>query len=215
MKPADLAAEFADPIEADPPPAPALAPEPKAFSGFFESEWPRLKNYLRRFVGEDAEEVAQEAFARVFAVSGEVRSMTGLLYQTARNLVIDRKRRRAVAGGYLVEHDATELVPDPRPLPEDAIAQRQRLERAAAMIERMPRRCREVFLLQVLDGFSYAEIAAKLGISVSGVKMHLMRAFEICAAHAEAEARAEARVPGERRRLRFSGGSLKPKPAKE
>lgn len=159
-----------------------------AFSRFFRTEAPRLINYLRRFVAPDAaEELAQEAFARVYASQSEVRSPSGLLYQTARNLLIDRKRRERTAGRVLEDGAPTESVPDEHASPEDQVLFRQRLERAARMIERMPPKCRKVFLMQVIDGASYAEISAHMGISVATVKMHLVRAFEICAAHAEAE----------------------------
>lgn len=158
------------------------------FSRFFRIEAPRLVNYLRRFVAPDAaEELAQEAFARVYSAQGEVRSQSGLLYQTARNLLIDRKRRERTASKVLEDGAEAESVPDAHASPEDQVLLRERLERAATMIERMPPKCRKVFLMQVLDGASYAEIAASMGISVATVKMHLMRAFEICAAHAEAE----------------------------
>ena len=162
--------------------------EESSFSRFFRTETPRLVNYLRRFVAPDtAEELAQEAFARVFSSQGEVRSPSGLLYQTARNLLIDRKRRERTAGIVLEDGAPTESVPDETPSPEDQVLFRQRLERAAKMIERMPPKCRQVFLMQVIDGASYAEIAAQMGISVATVKMHLVRAFEICAAHADSE----------------------------
>lgn len=170
--------------------------EPRGFlfTSFFKAEWPKLRNYLTRFVGGDeAEDIAQEAFTRVYAVGGDVRSPNGLLYLTARNLLIDRSRKRARAGQVLIESDFAEQVADQTASPEEQVELRERLDRAAAMLERMPRKCREVFLLQVIDGYTYAEIAGQLGISVVGVKKQLMRAFAICAAHAEAEERRQGR----------------------
>jgi RNA polymerase sigma-70 factor (ECF subfamily) len=170
--------------------APQQIREPGFFSRFFQAEWPRLRNYLSRFVGsEEAEDIAQEAFTRIYAAPGEIRSPSGLLYQTARNVMIDRRRRRKVAGLFLVEDDAAATVPDLRASPEEQVELRQRLERAAVMLESMPPKCRKIFLLQVIDGYTYAEIAGQMGISVVGVKKQLLRAFQICAAHAEAEER--------------------------
>lgn len=161
--------------------------DPDRFASFFAKEFRKLQNYLRRFVSADeAEEIAQEAFARVYAVQGEIRSPTGLLYQTARNLLTNRYRRQKLLVMDEVGGDL-ESIADPHPSPEDEVYWRQKLDRAAVMIEHMPRRCREVFLLQVVDGLTYVEIAAKTGLSPIGVKKKLLQAFAICTAHAQAE----------------------------
>jgi DNA-directed RNA polymerase specialized sigma24 family protein len=57
----------------------------------------------------------------------------------------------------------------------------------------MTPKCRRVFLLQIVDGYKYSEIAGELGISVVAVKKRLMRAYEICAAFAEEEERGASR----------------------
>lgn len=160
---------------------------PQAFPFFFQAEWPRLKAYLRRFVSSDeAEELAQEAFTRVYAAR-EVRSPNGLLYRTARNLLIDRSRRQRTSGVIDVKDEVAAGVPDPNHSPEDQVVLRERLARAQLMLDQMPARCRETFLLQVIDGMSYAEIAKRQGVSVVAVKKQLLKAFEICARHARRE----------------------------
>jgi DNA-directed RNA polymerase specialized sigma24 family protein len=45
----------------------------------------------------------------------------------------------------------------------------------------MTPKCRRVFLLRVMEGCSYAEIARQLGMSPIAVEKQLLRAFEICA----------------------------------
>lgn len=170
------------------------APAAHAFAGFFRNEWPKLRNYLRRFVtGEDAEDLAQEAFVRVYNMQGPVRSPTGLLYQTARNLVIDRRRHAAVSARVMVDGALVGAAPDSAPSPEEQVEQRLRLERALAMLEKLSPKCRSIFLMQVLDGCSYAEIATRMGLSVVAVKKQLLRAFEMCAAHAAVDDGARAR----------------------
>lgn len=185
MKRPDLALGEATSLEAQAPTRPDRPIRPR-FGLFFRAEWPRLRAYLSRFVsGDEAEDLAQEAFARVFAVKGEIRSESGLLYDIARNLLIDRNRRKAVAGRVLVEDQDAETVADPQASPEERVDLRERLERATRMLDRMPPRSRECFLLQTLEGLTYAEIAARTGLSVVGVKKQLLRAFEICAQHGE------------------------------
>jgi RNA polymerase sigma factor (sigma-70 family) len=164
-----------------------VAPEPvpavSEFARFFEVEWPRLKRYLKRHVGsEEAEDVAQEAFARVYVREAETRSPSGLLYQTARNLVKDGRRRARRVQAVLVESAPMEMIADPRPSPEEEADWRQRLAQASALFDRMSPKCRQVFLLRVMEGCSYADIARRLDMTPVAVEKQLLRAFEICAA---------------------------------
>jgi RNA polymerase sigma factor (sigma-70 family) len=152
------------------------------FARFFEVEWPRLKRYLKRHVGsEDAEDVAQEAFTRLYSREADVRSPSGYLYQTARNLVKDGKRRARRAQAVLVESAPMDTIADPHPSPEEEASWRQQLEHASALFDKMSPRCRRVFLLRVMDGCSYSDIALQLGMTSVAVEKQLLRAFEICA----------------------------------
>jgi RNA polymerase sigma-70 factor (ECF subfamily) len=71
---------------------------------------------------------------------------------------------------------------------------RFKLERTKRMLARMSPKCRRVFLMRVIDGYSYAEIAARAEITIVAVEKQLLRAFEICAAWNERGG------PGPRRR---------------
>ena len=166
--------------DADAPAKPALARS--QFTHFFETEWPRLKRYLKRHVGtEEAEDVAQEAFVRLYAREADATSPSGYLYKTARNLVIDGKRRARRAQAVMVESAPMETIADYRPSPEDEVDSRQRLAQASALFERMTPKCRNVFMLRVVEGCSYADIARQLGMTPIAVEKQLLRAFEICA----------------------------------
>ena len=75
--------------------------EPVDFEGFFHSEYPRLVKSLYLTTSDllEAEELAQEAMARVFERWDRVRAMDapgGYLYRTALNLNRKRLRRLAV-----------------------------------------------------------------------------------------------------------------------
>jgi RNA polymerase sigma-70 factor (ECF subfamily) len=48
----------------------------------------------------------------------------------------------------------------------------------------MPERTRAIFLLKRLDGLRHQAIATQLGISVSAVEKHMVRAIEHLMAHA-------------------------------
>lgn len=54
---------------------------------------------------------------------------------------------------------------------------RERLEAVQRILDSLPRRCREVFWLFRVHGYTQPQIAARLGISVNMVERHVMRAL--------------------------------------
>ncbi len=158
-----------------------------------------LERYYRELLGflsravkdrDTAADLTQESYARVLAVqqSGRpVHDPRALLYRTARNLMIDQHRRadvRAESGltASLDDQDAgLEDLPGPLSRQPDAIvAMRENLAAVTAVIDKLPPRCREAFILYKFDGLSYAEIAERMGISRRTVEMQLQIAMQAC-----------------------------------
>jgi RNA polymerase sigma factor (sigma-70 family) len=127
----------------------------------------------------DAEEVVQDVFVRLLAGPVEPRG-EGLLVRMARNLAIDRLRRRryreaarpAVAAAALAE----------TPSPEAALAAREELRALVRLLEAMPERRRRAFVMSRLEDLPQAEIARRLGVSLSTVEKDLRAALELCLA---------------------------------
>ncbi len=140
----------------------------------------RLRRFIRGRVAtrEDAEDVIQEAYLRVLRYSAEhaVESQERLLFSAAKNLAVDSRRRRHVrvrtATDYAVLEACTQTWPDAH----EVVYASQRLNKVERAVAQLPPRCREVFLLHRLDGLSYSQVAAQLGISVSAVEKHMARA---------------------------------------
>ena len=62
------------------------------------------------------------------------------------------------------------------PSPEETYERNERLERAAAILESLPERCRKVFLRSRLDGLRQRDIARRYGISLRLVEKQITRA---------------------------------------
>ena len=152
-----------------------------------------LLNFLSRAVNDRhaAADLAQESYVRVLALqqSGEqVIEPRALLYRTARNLVIDRHRRSAVrdqmrdpdldddGGVDIVDSLAAPAASEP----ETAAMSAQAVEAMLAVIAELPLRCREAFILHKFDGLSQAEVARRMGISVTMVERHIKLAMQAC-----------------------------------
>lgn len=146
-----------------------------------------LLSFLARQVDDrdTAADLAQESFARVLAAQASGKAITdarALLYRTARNLVTDQYRRATVRRHENVDTLADDELPR-APLhlhPDEALASRQVIEAYLATIAELPERCRQVFILSVFENLTYGQIAREMGISVSMVEKHVVRAMVAC-----------------------------------
>lgn len=149
-------------------------------------EFPRLRDkllaWIRRRVPDpsEAEDLLQESFLRVAQREGSdgVANVEGYLYRTAESVLADRYRRRAV------RHADAHVALDPdvhRTEDVDALRAllaRERLAAAARALTRLPERPRAVFVMRRVEGLRYAEIARRLGISLSTVEKDMALAID-------------------------------------
>lgn len=150
-----------------------------ALDALLERHWPSLYRYALRRTGspDDAADIAQEVFCRLWERRADWRahgSVKGLLFRLARNAAVTGQRRRRVRER--AAHLLADLAPDPTP----ATAAAERAELRAALeraIAALPARRREVFLLRMVDGLSYDEIAAAMDTSRQTVANQLSRAL--------------------------------------
>jgi RNA polymerase sigma-70 factor (ECF subfamily) len=128
---------------------------------------------------DDTDDLIQEAFLRLelYCRDHEVQQPEAFLVRTALNLSVD-ERRSARARRIVPERVETLTLIDPRPTPDEVLATQQRLQRMKRGLQALTPRVREVFLMNRLDGYSYAQIAERLGISESAVEKHIAKASQ-------------------------------------
>lgn len=136
---------------------------------------------------DDAADIAQTTFAQVYqhamAAPGKaaaIDSPRALLFRTAHNLCIDQARHRQVVQAWADDRLAANLRPV-APSAEHMAAYHQLVERVVALLERLPPRRREVFMLFRAHGHTQAEIAQRLGLTEAAVAKHVVRATLDCA----------------------------------
>ena len=132
---------------------------------------------LRR---EDAEELSQEIFLKVFEnlhrYDGKY-SFAAWLVSLARNLCIDHYRRRKREKSFV--HVSDEAVLPLLTAGDDPARNALQKERARLLFEaiaELPEELAEILVLRDLEGFSYEEIAAALELPDGTVKSRLFRA---------------------------------------
>lgn len=167
-----------------------------AFFTLFQTHYDVLCRYVYRYVRSRAiaEELVSDVFLRVWIqrqrweVRGCVRAY---LYGAARNLAIDHLRRARVeqrsveARGNDPRTGASwyEVEADDRLAAEELAAAMQRV------VDALPPRPRQVFLLRWQRHLTNAQISTALGIAVKTVEMHMTRALEALRAALPAELR--------------------------
>ena len=135
----------------------------------------------------DVEDMVQDVFVRIAARDSTepVEHLGGYVLKTASSVLADRGRRWA-------SHMAALHVPldedfhgDEEIDPERVLIGMEDLRAATAALLSLPERTRTVFILRRLEGRRHKEIATHLGISVSAVEKHLVRAIQHLAAEME------------------------------
>ena len=127
----------------------------------------------------DADDVAQDACVRALDLPApnNVRDPIRYLFRIARNLVIDRRRKRARDAALSESLAVIEYGSSDPADPERILAGKQDLARVLAAIDALPPRCREAFRLHRFGGLSYAAIARQMGVSTSMVEKHIAEAM--------------------------------------
>jgi RNA polymerase sigma-70 factor (ECF subfamily) len=131
----------------------------------------------------DAEDVVQDAYVRALRFFSSLRGedARAWLLTIVRNTWYGRFPRRAGSGVTTVVHehaDDVENKADASLDPEAQLIQQQAVERVRHALEKLPTDFREVLVLRELEGLSYKEIAAIVGIPLGTVMSRLARARE-------------------------------------
>jgi RNA polymerase sigma-70 factor (ECF subfamily) len=132
-----------------------------------------LLNFLRRrFGAQEAEDIAQDVYARAVSTRSHVDNPRGFLAVIATRVVRDRVRREAVRPKLIGEGEATAAAATPSEAAE-TLLQKQ-------IVQALPPQLREVFLLRSFTPMTNAEIAEHVGVSIKTVEERVTKALAIC-----------------------------------
>lgn len=134
---------------------------------------------------EEACDIVQQAFERFMCLAEphKVEQPRAYLFQLVRNLTVDQLRKEQVRESHRdkLQAQSQEHAGDSTlDSPERLLLSREQVESLQTAIEKLPAKRRRAFILSRVHQLSYREIADDMGISVEGVKKHVMRALETC-----------------------------------
>jgi RNA polymerase sigma-70 factor (ECF subfamily) len=152
----------------------------EAWSRVYEAHHPAVYRRLRYLCGDPAvaEELAQETFARAMAHHASYdarRPFAGWLFGIALNIA--RKHHRKQGNKSRAMQRFKDIVPTGSPDdPAGSHLRRERSRMLYTLLDELPERWREAFVLREVEGVSMTEAAECLGISVSNVAVRVARA---------------------------------------
>lgn len=134
-------------------------------------------------VREEVNDVVQESYLRIWKARAAqpILSARAFLFRIARNVALDLVRHHQASpidSGSRLE--GLTIIEDGLNVAE-AAGRQERIRLLADAIAGLPRRCREVFILHKIKGYSRKEVADQLGLSDRTVGVQTERAVRRCA----------------------------------
>ena len=122
-----------------------------------------VRAWLKRWTsrGQDLDDVIQEAYCRLAEMDDVTHIGTGraYLFQTTRNIVLEQLRRsKIVRIDNVTDMESLNIVDEAPPM-DRVVAGARELQRVERLIDRLPVKCRRVFILRRIHGVSQREIA--------------------------------------------------------
>ncbi len=147
----------------------------------FTAHQDALKRFLMRRLGNAAlaEDLTQETWLRAANAdaAAEIGNPRAYLFRIAANLALDHQRHVNRRVEVEAEQGVVDAIADRSPTPDKIVLYRSEFARLLRAVNRLPPRCREVFILAKFEEMTYAEIAEILGISRNTVITHMVAAL--------------------------------------
>ena len=138
----------------------------------------------------DTEDIVQESFLRAFKNLPSFRitlKFSTWLYTIALNVTRNRMKRRSIINFMSLDYfhkdsedeRTVEIADTTTPTPEDSAQQQSEIRQGNIIIQGLPAKYREVFVLRHIEEFSYTDIAEITGLPLGTVETRIHRATKI------------------------------------
>ena len=151
-----------------------------------------LKKFLGRFLSErqDIEDIVQETYLRAYHAEQDssrankaIEYPKAFLFQIAKNIALTELSKKSRKITDYIEDVELSLVMDSGSTTEQELEAREHIDLICEAVTTMPERRQHIYLMRKVHGASHQEIAESLGISISAVEKHLLKAMLTCRNH--------------------------------
>jgi len=155
--------------------------ELKWFRELFDKYYESIRHFAYFKIGDVdmADDVVQETFLKLWDIRASVRDDTvkTLLYTIAGNIIKNHFKHQQVVYNFQQSRE-TDINPE-NSSADEAIRMEQLNRQLQDALASIPDGPREVFLMNRIDGLTYAEIAARLGLSVKAIEKRMSEALAV------------------------------------
>lgn len=130
----------------------------------------------------DADDLVHDTFTRLIVCPGwrDIENVSAFAISTMRNIVLQAARRRKIVSIHAMSDIETLPICDDRPGSDRIVEGQEQWAALLAVIEALPPQCRRVFKMRKFEDLSYAQIADRLGLSISTIEKHLIKGLRLC-----------------------------------
>ena len=150
----------------------------------YRREAPVMRAFVMRFVRNagDAEDIVQDAFARGWPAlaAGTIDSPRAFLLRTARNLALNHVRNARFRNSDISRASVDDALRRPVASAEDQFIASEEEAGCQRLLDELPTRCRQAFVLRVVEELSYKEMSEQVNLSVSTIEKHIGKGKQIC-----------------------------------
>jgi len=161
------------------------------FDRLYRTEVNGLIRFFRRRLRsqDEAEDLAHDTLTQFLRASPvtQIQKPGGYLKRIAVNLLINRSKR---AETHITDYSVgiAEAPDDPSSIDQHReLVGREDLEHYTKVLQQLHPRTLEIFLLSRVDGYTYKQIAAELGITLRSVKRRMLEAIAFIDQHRRGE----------------------------
>ncbi len=165
----------------------------EAFEYLFTTYYPRLRNYAFHFVADvdDVEDILQDCFVNLWnrrmMLTGV--SISSMLFTMVRNGCLNFLKHKAIAEGYnareLKQISGSEALYNYDFLgsADEELLYDELRRQIRDVLQSLPERSRQVFVMSRFEGLKNKEIAERLDISVKVVEKHITKSLSMLREH--------------------------------
>lgn len=159
------------------------------FENFYLQQAPKLIFYARKFVDNfAAEDIVHDVFLKIWQETAGVdffEENKSYLFRMVRNACLDFLKHKKVEENFLNKAFDELKMEELRwsDTYETFLEQEEKIHAIYAVIERLPPKCKEIFVKAYLEEQKHADIASQLNISVRTVDTQVYKALKIIRDH--------------------------------
>lgn len=144
----------------------------------------RLKGMVRRITKRPAEveDILQDAYIKTYcaAKKDKINNPNAFLAKTARNLALNHINSYYEKNAEQMGENVDQLVIDSNASVEEQVASQNRFQDLCLAVRTLPPKCRKVFVLKKVYGYSHKEIAQEMEISEKTIEKHISKGIKHC-----------------------------------